>query len=205
MPGEDHFTAPGNFLDQWILFTLVRQFSTKNFNFYIFTFYPSVIKFYPTGVHFWTTRFLVLLKNFLDFLLLCFLGVALLKIVYKKSRATHCNCYGVYFLPFPFSRMIRSCKSRATEQSNALYPYISLNDIVWCCSAVVKSIIIYIFLIQWRCLFFIKNICYNVFLIRAEQQKRVTTRFSILSAVALRRATHKYLCVLIQKSRATMY
>ena len=93
-------------------------------------FYPSVIKFYPTGVHFWTTRFLVLLKNFLDFLLLCFLGVALLKIVYKKSRATHCNCYGVYFLPFPFSRMIRSCKSRATEQSNALNPYIYLNDIV---------------------------------------------------------------------------
>lgn len=107
-----------------------RHGSTKNFNFYIFTFYPSVIKFYPTGVHFWTTRFLVLLKNFLDFLLLCFLGVALLKIVYKKSRATHCKCYRVYILPFPFSRMIRSCKSRATEQSNALYPYISLNDIV---------------------------------------------------------------------------
>ena len=80
MPGEI-FISPNYF---FISVNSVH-FGSTNFdkflqklNFYIFKFYPGVCQNYPSVVHFWTTGFLVLLKNFWGFLLLCFLGVALL-------------------------------------------------------------------------------------------------------------------------------
>lgn len=93
MPGEI-FISPNYFLIP-VNSVHFRQNFYKKFNFYIFKFYPGVCQ-KNHACSLWTRNLLVLRMNFLGSLLLCFLGVALLKIVYKKANQQHVFCFYEY-------------------------------------------------------------------------------------------------------------
>ena len=78
--------VPGGYnLFSWCFSVHFRHGSTKNF--YIFTFYPGIILFYPTLVQIRQNfQFTCVENEKSGSVLLCFLGVALLKIVYKKAN-----------------------------------------------------------------------------------------------------------------------
>lgn len=85
MPGEI-FISPNYF---FISVNSVHFGSTnfdKIFNFLCALNLPRHTSILPHGCSLRTTGFLVLRMNFLRSVLLCFLGVALLKIVYKKAN-----------------------------------------------------------------------------------------------------------------------
>ena len=88
MPGE-LFTLPGNFLRPVKTVHFGSTKFDKNF-IKIQKSYACILprhtSILPHGCSLWTTGFLVLRMNFLRSVLLCFLGVALLKIVYKKAN-----------------------------------------------------------------------------------------------------------------------
>lgn len=84
MPGEI-FISPNYFFIS-VNSVHFRHGSTKFFNFLCDSILPQCDLILPHGCSLWTTGLLVLLKNFLRSVLLCFLGVALLKIVYKKAN-----------------------------------------------------------------------------------------------------------------------
>lgn len=84
MPGEI-FTLPGNFLRP-VNSVHFRHGSTGFLIFLCDYILPRHTSILPHGCSLRTTGLLVLLKNFLRSVLLCFLGVALLKIVYKKAN-----------------------------------------------------------------------------------------------------------------------
>ena len=98
-----------------------RHGSTENFNFLCVLKLPRYTSILPHGCSLWTRNLLVLRMNFLRSALLCFLGVALLKIVYKKA-----NQRAVFYLSsniFQFSVQLNDIilhKSRAIAEQRGL-------------------------------------------------------------------------------------
>jgi len=84
MPGEI-FISPNYFFIS-VNSVHFRHGSTKKFNFLCALNLPRHTSILPHGCSLRARGFLVLRMNFLGSLLLCFLGVALLKIVYKKAN-----------------------------------------------------------------------------------------------------------------------
>ena len=76
---------------------------------------PRHISILPHGCSLWTTGFLVLRMNFLGSLLLCFLGVALLKIVYKKA-----NQQAIFYFSSNISRFSVQLNDIVLHKSRAI-------------------------------------------------------------------------------------
>jgi len=113
MPGEI-FTLPGNFFIS-VNSVHFRHGSTENFNFLCALNLPQHTSILPHGCSLWTTGFLVLRMNFLRSALLCFLGVALLKIVYKKA-----NQRAVFYLSRNLSRFSVQLNDMVLHKSRAI-------------------------------------------------------------------------------------